>query len=459
MRELLDARSRAGRLSGVAALVAFATLFPGGRRRQPPLGRAETAGVPVHVQSRSCGGVGHVPPRGGGRSADPAAYRAIGSVVWLRLLYERGAITADDYLGSVTDPNVKIKAPAADVSALFHTNVEKALQLGEAQLRRSPSDAEAQFNVGAALGQLAAYTATVDGSVFDAIGIAHRAFDAHERVLELDPSRKDAGLVLGSYRYAVSNLGAFMRMMARLAGLGGGRERAITLLEDCSTYPSDAQTESSLILELVYNREKRYDDALRLLATLRERYPRNRLLWLETAATELRAGRPAQALVSLETGVAMFERDPRTKAFGEAAQWYGRRGAALVALGERARAEADLRRALAAGGREWVLGRCHTELGKLADLSGNRTAALAEYRQAAMLCAQGSRRDRYRGGRSVAEAVVRAEQRRLRAVSESRGREPSCPCGRQPLGLGIPVSTTRESLVVFRPAGWFASLP
>jgi len=388
MRECLDARSRAVRLGGVAALVVLAVLFP-----------APAGSNPRSVELRQLGyqyafNLDHAEALATFRRAveadpgDSAAYRAITSIVWLHLLYERGAITADDYLGSVTDPNVKLKAPPADVAALFHTNVEKALRLGEAQVRRNPNDAEAHFNVGAALGQLAAYTATVEGSVFDAIGIAHRAFDEQERVLDLDPSRKDAGLVVGSYRYAVANLGTFMRMMAHLAGLGGGRERAIKLLEDCSAYPSDVQTETSLILVLVYNREKRYDDALRLLAALRTQYPRNRLLWLESAGTELRAGRPAQALESLDAGVAMFERDPRTKAFGEAAQWYGRRGAALVALGDRARADADLRRALAAGGREWVLGRCHTALGKLADLWGNRATALAEYRQAALLCAR-----------------------------------------------------------------------
>jgi tetratricopeptide (TPR) repeat protein len=109
-------------------------------------------------------------------------------------------------------------------------------------------------------------------------------------------------------------------------------------------------------------------------------------MWLESASTELRAGRPVRALDHLDAGIAMFERDPRKKAFGEAAMWYSKRGAAYAAIGSPARAEADLRKALASEGRGWVHGRSHLELGKLADLSGNRTAALAEYRRAVALC-------------------------------------------------------------------------
>ena len=82
--------------------------------------------------------------------------------------------------------------------------------------------------------------------------------------------------------------------------------------------------------------------------------------------------------------------------------WYAKRGAALAAVGSRARAEADLRKALAAEGRDWVHGRCHLELGKLADLSGNRTAAVAEYRRALALC--GADRDPI--GRREAERLL-----------------------------------------------------
>jgi hypothetical protein len=57
-----------------------------------------------------------------------------------------------------------------------------------------------------------------------------------------------------------------------------------------------------------------------------------------------------------------------------------------VALNEVGPAERELRAALTGAVRDWVRGRAHKELGKLADLSGDRSRALDEYRLADRLC-------------------------------------------------------------------------
>jgi tetratricopeptide (TPR) repeat protein len=295
-----------------------------------------------------------------------------------------------------------LKAPPTEMQALFRTNVEKAIQLAEAQVRGRPNDVDAHYNLGAAVGLQAAYAVSIEGSLFGAVGLARRAFNEQERVLELDPSRKDASFFTGSYRYAVASLGTLKRWLAYMAGFGGDRQLAIRMLEESAAYPSDVQVDARVLLVLVYNRERRYDEAARLLEGLRRDLPRNRLLWLESGAAEMRAGRPVRALEFYDAGLAMFEADTRRKAFGELAMWHAKRGAALAAVGSRARAEADLRQALASPGRGWVHGRSHLELGKLADLSGNRTAATAEYRMAVTLCG----RDRDPIGRSEAERLL-----------------------------------------------------
>jgi tetratricopeptide (TPR) repeat protein len=318
--------------------------------------------------------------------ADPGAYRAMAAVAWLNLLYQRGSVSVDDYLGSMTQPNIKLRTPPPELAAQFHTNVDQALKLAETRLLARPGDADAHYDVGAAVGQLAAYTATVDGKVFGGFTAARRAFDEHERVLALDGSRKDAGLIIGTYRYIVANLNMVMRWMAYVAGFGGGRDQAIAALEACSNYPSDVQTEAKIALVLIYNRERRYDDALRILTGLRDQYRQNRLLWLEIGATQLRAGRVAEALATLEAGVTMFENDARPKAYGEGALWYVKRGSARVAAGQASQARPDLEQSLALESRDWVRGRAHTELGKLLDLAGRRADAKAAYLKGGSLC-------------------------------------------------------------------------
>jgi hypothetical protein len=86
-----------------------------------------------------------------------------------------------------------------------------------------------------------------------------------------------------------------MRVMAYVAGFGGGRERGIQMLEDAAAHGADARVDAMFALVLVYNRERRYDDALRVLGGLRRMYPRNRLVVLEMASTSLRAGRATDA--------------------------------------------------------------------------------------------------------------------------------------------------------------------
>jgi tetratricopeptide (TPR) repeat protein len=318
---------------------------------------------------------------------DPAPYRLRAAATWITLLFEQGAITVDDYLGQAR-ANIPRAAPTAALDTAFHDALRLALTLSEKRLKDHPGDPDAHYQVGAASGFLASYTATVEGRVLGSLGAARRAYHEHERVLELDPRRKDAGLIVGMYRYAVAALPGPLRLMARLAGFGGGREAGLRLVEEAARYPSDVQSNALFTLILLYNREARYDDALHVIAELQRRYPRNRLLWLEAGNTALRAGRFHEAKASLEEGLAHLSRDKRPRAAGEEARWRYAYGATLVALKDAAAAERELRAALTGATRGWVRGRAHKELGKLADLGGNRPLALEEYQLAERLCRQ-----------------------------------------------------------------------
>ena len=315
----------------------------------------------------------------------PAAHRLTAATLWIGALFQQGAVTAEDYLGQARS-QVHRRPPPPELAAAFRNHLDRAVALAEERCRAAAGSADAHFQLGAAYGYQATYAATVEGSLFGGLGAARRAYAEHQRVLDLDPDRKDAGLIVGLYRYAVSSLSLPSRLMARIAGFGGGRERGLRMVEEAAAYPSDVQTNARFTLIVIYNREARFDDALRVIAELQRQYPRNRLLWLEAGSTALRAGRPAIARQSLEHGLDMLASDPRPRAFGELARWSYYHGAALVALREADAARRAFDRALRDQSRDWVQGRIHTELGKLADLAGDRPRALDEYRQALRLC-------------------------------------------------------------------------
>jgi tetratricopeptide (TPR) repeat protein len=318
-------------------------------------------------------------------SNDAAAHRGVASALWLGITFRRGNMTVDDYLGRASRPSTaKLPPPQPENVAGFRESIERAIAIARRR-EQNPKDADAHYQLGAAVGLRASYTATVEGSVMGAFRAAREAYEEHELVLSLAPQRKDAGLIVGTYRYIIATLSLPLRWVAYMAGFGGNRDRGMRLIEDAATYGGDNTTDARFALILLYNREKRYDDALAQLARLRADYPRNRLVWLESGSTSLRAGRFAEAEKFLADGFAKFSDDRRPRMFGEEALWLYKRGAARAALGRTAEAEADLRRALTLTGRNWVYGRARLELGKLALKAGNKAGARTELATAATL--------------------------------------------------------------------------
>ena len=322
--------------------------------------------------------------------SDPSLHRLSASILWMQILFGWGAVLVDDYLGQARDVVERPKPPAS-IDRSFRDHIARALELSERRVHENDRDPDAHFQLGASSGIMASYTATVEGRLLGSFGNARRAYREHERVLELSPGRKDAGMIPGMYRYSISKVSLPMRLAARLAGVTPSREKGMQQVEEAAAYPSEAQTGAMFVSIVIYNREEQYDDALRVIRELQRRYPRNRLLWLESGTTALRAGRAQAARTELDHGLTMLAADSRLRAFGEEARWRLYHGMALLPL-DRAEAGRELHASLMADASDWVRGRTHKELGKLADLEGRRGEALDEYRAAVRLCREGNDR-------------------------------------------------------------------
>ena len=304
-------------------------------------------------------------------------YRALASVTWLRYLFDRGTVLVDEYLGRISKRDVSSAAAPPEVADRFQRYLSTAIRLAEQRVAQHPRDAGALYELSSSLGLQASWAATVDGRMSRAFGSARRAYRTAERASALSPASIEPRLVLGTYRYVVAGLSLPVRMVALVAGMDGDRARGLQLVEDAARSGDSAvRTEARFALVLLYNREERWDDGLAVLADLREAYPRNRLLWLETAATALRAGRPGDAERWLTAGLAMCARDGRRRMYGENALWHYKRGAARLRLQRPAEAREDLLAALAAAeARDWVRGRSHLELADASLALGDRAQA------------------------------------------------------------------------------------
>jgi tetratricopeptide (TPR) repeat protein len=315
------------------------------------------------------------------------AYRALATILWLDILFQRGAVTVDNYLGGLTRASLTLPKPPADLDAEFKRALARAIELADADVKRHPRDVAAMHDLGAAYAIDASYMASVDGRVMAAFGPARRAFDLEEHVLARTPARVEAGTVVGTYRYSVACLGLTSRLVAYLAGFGGNKARGIALIEAASR-AGDARAEAKTALVLIYSREGRHADAYRVLGELAAEYPRNRLFVLEQGAAAIRAGHAEDAEALLTRGLAAFERDPRAKMPGERALWLYKLGSARISLNHPEQARQVLEAGLQSDPVAWVRGRLTFELGRVADLEGKRPEALARYRTARAIALQ-----------------------------------------------------------------------
>jgi hypothetical protein len=129
---------------------------------------------------------------------DASLHRALASILWLNMLFSRGAVTVDHYLGSFSRTQIELKKPPPDVDAEFKHHVAKAVELAEKRATANPGDVQAHYDLGAAVGLRASYIATVEGKMLAGFRAARRAFDEHEKVFSLDPVRRFNPVIAGA---------------------------------------------------------------------------------------------------------------------------------------------------------------------------------------------------------------------------------------------------------------------
>src|SRR5262245_12483388 len=88
---------------------------------------------------------------------DAAAYRGLATALWLSITFRRGNMTVDDYLGRVSKPSVPQAPAPPETVAAFNQAVDQAIKLARTRVAANPKDADAHYQLGAAVGLRASY--------------------------------------------------------------------------------------------------------------------------------------------------------------------------------------------------------------------------------------------------------------------------------------------------------------
>jgi tetratricopeptide (TPR) repeat protein len=217
----------------------------------------------------------------------PEYWNALASSIWLRITFEQQKLNLESFSGTVKfgTPDSREELNPADEKRLRDT-INTAIAKADAVLKKNPRDAHAMYEKGLSYSTLASFEGTVKRSYIGAASDAKTAKKIHQDVLKLDPNFDDARVSIGTYDYVVGVIPGPIKLVVGVFGItGAGRDAGIQSLETAAAKGKNASTDAKMVLSVVYSREKRYDDALRIMEDLHSKYPRNFLFEMAEAST------------------------------------------------------------------------------------------------------------------------------------------------------------------------------
>ncbi|MGA2588380.1 MAG: tetratricopeptide repeat protein [Bryobacteraceae bacterium] len=232
--------------------------------------------------------------------SNPDLHNHAAETIVFREMYRDGALESELVTGNNSLLRRAKLNPAPQTQQRFLDEIQKALALEQAQLRRNPNDTGALYAMGITYGLRANWFFLVKKAWLDSLHDATNARKLHNRISELDPSNVDARLVQGLHDYVIGSLPVAYRMAGFLIGFHGDKERGIRIVEDVAAHGSLNRIDAQIFLAVIYRRERQPAKALPVVEDLIRRFPRNYLLRFEQAGMYAALGDGKKAIGSIE---------------------------------------------------------------------------------------------------------------------------------------------------------------
>ncbi len=181
---------------------------------------------------------------------------------------------------------IKGKANAERTRA-FESLCGKGRSLAERQWKR---DANAQLALALSAGLRADYLSMIEKSQVASLRELRAADGFAERLLETSPSMADAYVALGAANYILACLPTYKRAVLWFGGLQGDKRRGIEQLSQAARDGYYLGPYAKILLALALLREKRGEEARRLIRELTGDFPESPLFARERTSIDRLAG-------------------------------------------------------------------------------------------------------------------------------------------------------------------------
>jgi len=323
----------------------------------------------------------------------PGGYQLLAARVWIKTLYEsrrlQGSLYSSETFYTSGDDKVDPK-----IVTEFRNFTREAKRLAEAKLKQDPKNIEARDFLANTEGLKAAFEEAVERRHFAALRDGNDAVNHHREVLKLDPKYIDAQITIGLYEYTVGSLPLGIKILAGVTGFRGSKKRGLAMLEQVAKEGRWAQDDAKTVLILLYRREKRFADVLKLARELSAKYPRNYLLRLETAdalvsiaGVKRQENDAAGAAQAEKEAFATFDEVLRDRNMRDAAARaldliHFKYGEVLMMAGYHDRAAKEFLAATKVDrGEAGLITMAHLYAGRSFDVAGKRDEAVAQYKE------------------------------------------------------------------------------
>lgn len=313
---------------------------------------------------------------------DPQATALLLDAVVFQELYRQDLLDTTFYAndGFLTGKHATQEDPKARDQIFALT--DEAVHEADWRVSRNASDIDALYARGWARSLKCAYIAMVERGFGSGFRLATKARDDENRVLQLDPQYTDAKLVAGVYEYVVGALPLPFKFFIGFAGITGSKSKGMQMLNDAAQHGATTSVESRTVIALFLRREGKYQQAIQVIRTLKDQYPRDFLFCLEEANLRKDAG---EGMAAVDAYRQLLADAAKPGYFASARLELAQFGLGDALRGQRHYGEAASayeQAAIASGVSPELKIRSLLAAGQCRDLSGQRRQALIDYQEA-----------------------------------------------------------------------------
>lgn len=253
---------------------------------------------------------------------NPIASNYLLAAIMFKEMYRIGALDTETYAND-SFLDLKARKPLdPEVSKRISELLDRNEHLCNDRIEKDPKDIDALYARGVTRGLRSTYMGMGQKAWMSAIRSALAARRDEERVLQLDPTFIDAKMTIGVHNYIIGSLNWFYRSVIAVTGVTGNKQKGLAYLREVADARGVASMDARIALALFLRREQKYTEALKVVKSMKDEYPKNYLVAVEYANLQNAAGQGKEAIESYRKILEHYKQgkyptaNPQMAAFG-----------------------------------------------------------------------------------------------------------------------------------------------